>query len=54
LLRKPYLEVLFNNVIEREMTELKRVLRKRTQLFHDLRNRRRYWDLYEEAEDRRK
>jgi hypothetical protein len=29
-----------------------RVGRRRTQLLHDLQNRRRYWELKEEAEDR--
>ena len=35
------------------MTEVKGVgTRRRTQLLDDLRNRRRYWELKEEAEDR--
>jgi hypothetical protein len=34
------------------MTEVKGVGRRRTQLLDDLRNRRRYWELKEEAEDR--
>ena len=32
------------------MTEVKGVGRRRTQLLDDLRNRRRYWELKEEAE----
>jgi hypothetical protein len=36
------------------MTEVKGVGRKRTQLLYDLRNRRRYWELKEEAEDRKR
>ena len=36
---------------ERQMTEVKGVGRRRTQLQDDLRNRRRYWELKEEAED---
>ena len=38
-------------VIEGQMTEVKGVGRRRTQLLDDLRNRRRYWELKEEAED---
>jgi hypothetical protein len=33
------------------MTEIKVVGRRRTQLLEDMRNRRRYWELKEEAED---
>jgi hypothetical protein len=33
------------------MTEVKGVGRRRTKLLGDLRNRRRYWELKEEAED---
>jgi hypothetical protein len=33
------------------MTEVKGVGRRRTQLLDDLRNRRTYWELKEEAED---
>ena len=40
-----------HDAIEGEMTEVKGVGR-RTQLLDDLRNRRRYWELKEEAEDR--
>jgi hypothetical protein len=35
------------------MTEVKGVGRRRTQLLDDLRNRRRYWELKEEVEDRK-
>ena len=35
------------------MTEVNGVGRRRTQLLDDLRNRRRYWELKEEAEDRK-
>ena len=36
------------------MTEVKRIgRRRRTQLLDNLRNRRRYWELKEEAEDRK-
>jgi hypothetical protein len=33
------------------MIEMKEVGRRRTQLFNDLRNRRRYWELKEESEN---
>jgi hypothetical protein len=36
------------------MTEVKGVGRTRTQLPDDLRNRRRYWELKEKAEDRKR
>jgi hypothetical protein len=36
------------------MTEVKGVGRTRTQLLDDLRNRRRYWELNEEDEDRKR
>ena len=36
------------------MTEMKEVGRIRTQLLDDFRNRRRYWELKEEAEDKKK
>ena len=36
------------------MTEVKSVGRRRTQLLDDLRNRRRYWELKEETEDRKR
>ena len=39
------------DAIEGQMTEVKGVGRRRTQLLDDLRNRRRYWELKEEAED---
>jgi hypothetical protein len=48
LIRNP----LLYDVIEGEMTAAKGIERRRTQLFHDLRNRRRYLELKEEAEDR--
>ena len=38
-------------LFEGQMTEVKEV-RRRAQLLGDLRNRRRYWDLKEEPEDR--
>ena len=50
---------LLNNILPRKdnwighMTEVKGVGR-RTQLLDDLRNRRRYWELKEEAEDRKR
>ena len=40
------------DAIEGNMAEVKGV-RRRTQLLDDLRNRRRYWELKEEAEDRK-
>ena len=39
--------------IEGQMTKVKRIGRRRTQLLEDLRNRSRYWELKEEAEDRK-
>ena len=36
------------------MTEARRVGRRRTQLLDDLRDRRRYWELKKEAEDRKR
>ena len=42
---------LLYDAIEGEMMELKGVGRLRTQILEDLRNRRRYWELKEEAED---
>ena len=42
---------LLHDAIEGQMTEVKGVGRIRTLLFDDLRNRRRYWELKEEAED---
>ena len=44
---------LFYDAIEGQMTEVKGVGRRRTQLLDDLRNRRTYWELKEEAEDRK-
>jgi hypothetical protein len=43
---------ILHDAIEGQMTEVKGV-RRRTQLLDDLRNRRRYWELKEEAEDRK-
>ena len=43
---------LLHGVIEGRMTEVKGVGR-RAQLLDELRNRRRYWELKEEAEDRK-
>ena len=45
---------LLHDAIEGQMTEVKGVGRRRTQLLDDLRNRRRYWELKEEAEDRKR
>jgi hypothetical protein len=43
---------LFHDTIEGQVTEMKAVRRRRrAQLLNDLRNRRRYWNLKEEAED---
>ena len=42
ILRRNYL---LHDAIEGQMTEVKGVGRRRTQLLDDLRNRRRYWDL---------
>ena len=44
---------LLHDAIEGQMTEVKGVGRRRTQLLGDLRNRR-YWELKEEAEDRKR
>ena len=44
---------LLQDAIEGQMTEVKGVGRRRTQLLDDLSNRRRYWELKEEAEDRK-
>ena len=41
-----------HDAIEGQMTEVKRIGRRRTQLPDDLRNRRRYWELKEDAEYR--
>ena len=43
---------LHHDAIEGQMTEVKGVGRRRTRLLDDLRNRIRYWELKEEAEDR--
>jgi hypothetical protein len=45
---------LLHDVTEGQMTEVKGVGRRRTQLLDDLRNKRRYWELKEEVEDRKK
>ena len=45
---------LLHDVIEGQMAEVKGVGRRRTQLLDDLRNGRRYWELKEEAEDRKR
>ena len=44
---------LLNDVIEGQMAEVKGIKR-RTQVLDDLRNRRRYWEPKEEAEDRKR
>jgi hypothetical protein len=43
-----------HDVLEEQMTEVKEVGRRRTQLLDYLRNRRRYWELKEEAEVRKR
>ena len=45
-------KLLLHDVIDGEMTEVKGVGKRRTQLLDDLKNRRRYWELKEGAEDR--
>jgi hypothetical protein len=40
--------------IEGQMTEVKGVGRRRTQLLDDLRNRRKYWELKEEVEEQKR
>ena len=47
-----FINCLLGDAIEGQMTEVKEVGRRRTQLLDDLRNRRRYWELKEEAGDR--
>ena len=42
---------LLHDAIKGQMTEEKGIGRRSTQLLDDLRNRRRYWELKEEAED---
>ena len=49
----PRRNCLLHDVIEGQMTEVKGVGRRRTQLLDDLRNRRRYCELKEETEDRK-
>jgi hypothetical protein len=45
---------LLYDATEGQMTEVKGVGRRRTQLLEDLGNRRRYWELKEEAKDRKR
>ena len=45
---------LLHDAMEGQVAEVKGVGRRRTQLLDDLRNRRRYWELKEEAEDRKR
>ena len=45
---------LLHDAIEGQVTEVKGVGRRRTQLLDDLRNMRRYWELKEEAEARKR
>ena len=45
---------LLHDAIEGQMTEVKGVGRRRIQLLDDLRNRRKYWELKEEAEDKKR
>ena len=42
---------LLHDAIEGQMTEVNGIGGRRTHLLDDLRNRRRYWELKEEAED---
>ena len=51
ILRRNYL---LHDVIEGQMTEVKGVGRRRTQLLDNMRNRRRYWEVKEDAEDRKR
>ena len=45
---------LLPDAIEGQIEEVKRVGIRRKQFLDDLRNRRRYWELNEEAEDRKR
>jgi hypothetical protein len=45
---------LLHDSIEGQVTGVKEVGRRRTQVLDDLRNRRRYWELKEEAENRKR
>ena len=45
---------LHQDAIDEQMTEVKRVGRRRTQLLDDLKSRRGYWELKEEADDRKR
>ena len=44
---------LLHDAIEGQMTEVNGIGRRRTKLLDDFRNRGRWWDLKEEAEDRK-
>ena len=50
-LRRNYL---LHDTNEVQMMEVREVGRRRTHLLNDLRNRRRYWELMEEAEDQKR
>ena len=45
---------LLHDAIEGRMTEVRGIGRRRTQLLDDFRDSRRYWELKEEAEDRKR
>ena len=45
---------LLHDAIEEQITEVIEIGRIRIQLLDELRNRRRYWELIEDAEDRKK
>ena len=45
---------LCHDAIEGQITEVKGAGRRRTQFLDDLRNRRRYWEVKEEAEERKR
>jgi hypothetical protein len=51
ILRRNFLP---HDAIEGQTTEAKGVGKRRAQLLDDLRNRRRYWELKEDAEDRKR
>ena len=44
---------LLHDAIDGDTTEMKGVGRRRTQLLDDLRNRRKYWEIKDETEDRK-
>ena len=50
----PRRNCLLHDVIEGQMTKVKGVGRRITHLLDNLRNRRRYWELKEETEDRKR